>query len=310
MGICRICIKDAGSSVDYHRNCLMDLFGSRKSPHLDVDLGELFALAAQQAGKMSISGVQAKVLAKLSEDQSQLEVVESGSRFIIKPQQAGYSHLPENEHLTMQLARIVEIDTPANGLLSLKDDSLAYVVKRFDRLDDGTKLQVEDFCQLAGQSPKEKYSGSAELCVRLLNKYASEPLVEIRKLYRQILFGWWVGNGDLHLKNLSMLTPHGLQHQLSPAYDLVSTVLVIADDDLALPVLGKKQNLTRRTWMDFGSYCELPPKAVEALLSAQAEALEPSIRLVRDSFLPPEIKQRYEAVITDRTRILNGGNQG
>jgi serine/threonine-protein kinase HipA len=306
MGICRVCIKETTGNVDYHPRCLVDLFGSRKAPHLDVELGELFAQASQRAGKMSISGVQAKVLAKLSDGHTHLEIVESGGRYIVKPQQTGFAHLPQNEHLTMQLAQVVQIDTPPNGLVSLKDDSLVYVVKRFDRLDDGGKVQVEDFCQLAGKSPKEKYDGSAELCVRLLKKYASEPLVEVRKLYRQMLFGWWVGNGDMHLKNFSMLTQPNGQHQLSPAYDLVSTVLVIPGDSLAMPLAGKTKGLTRRAWMDFASYSGLPTKAAETLLSAQIEAMGPSIELVEASFLPPEMKTQYKAIISDQTRILKG----
>jgi serine/threonine-protein kinase HipA len=306
MSICRICIKEAPSSDDYHPRCLESIFGTRRTPHLDVGLDELFAQAAQQAGKMSISGVQPKVLVKLSEGKTHLEIAESGGRYIVKPQQTRFPALPENEHLTMQLARIVDIDTPPNGLTRLKDDSLAYLVKRFDRLDGGGKVQVEDFCQLAGNPPKDKYDGSLELCVRLLKQYASEPLVEIRKFYRQVLFGWWVGNGDMHLKNFSIITMSDGSHRLSPAYDLVSSVLVIPDDDLAMPVTGKKRNLTRQTWRAFAAYSGLPVKAADALLSAQIEALGPSIRLVQESFLPPEMKEKYVSVIAERTQILAG----
>ena len=66
---------------------------------------------------------------------------------------------------------------------------------------------MEDFCQLAELPPGAKYDASAEQCGRLVKRYASEPLVELLRLYRQLLFAWWVGNGDLHLKNLALL--HG-----------------------------------------------------------------------------------------------------
>jgi serine/threonine-protein kinase HipA len=304
MSICRICIRDTGSNADYHPRCLAELVDTRRPPALDLDLAELFSLASQQVGKMSISGVQAKVLAKLSDGQAHLKIVESGGTHIVKPQQPAFARMPENEHVTMQLARLVGIDTPPNGLLSLKDGSLAYIVKRFDRLEDGTKLRVEDLCQLAGKRSRDKYDGSAELCVRLLRKYASAPLIEIRRLYQQLLFGWCVGNGDMHLKNFAMLTLPDSRQALSPAYDLVSTVLVIAHDNLAMPVSGKRDHLTRKAWTELATYSGLPPRAAEALVSAQVEALEPSVRLIRDSFLPPDMKQEYEAVITDRTRIL------
>ncbi|MBM4000688.1 MAG: HipA domain-containing protein [Planctomycetes bacterium] len=61
-------------------------------------------------------------------------------------------------------------------LVGSADSGIAAVCRR-----EGRKLRQEDFCQLAELSPKEKYDGSAELCVRLLRKYASEPLIEILK---------------------------------------------------------------------------------------------------------------------------------
>ena len=100
----------------------------------------------------------------------------------------------------MRLAELVGIEVPPFGLVELKDKAIAYIIKRFDRLDDGTKLQVEDFCQLAEKPIRDKYQGSGELCVRILRKYASEPLIEIRKLFKVLLFSWWASNGDQHLE--------------------------------------------------------------------------------------------------------------
>src|SRR4029078_6273597 len=98
----------------------------------------------------------------------------------------------------MNLASLRGIETPPFGLLGLKDGSFAYIIKRFDRTDDGHKLQVEDFCQLRMKPLRGKYDGSGELCVRILKQYATEPLIEIRKLFARFLFGWWVANGDMH----------------------------------------------------------------------------------------------------------------
>jgi serine/threonine-protein kinase HipA len=283
----------------------MKLFGVRTAPHLDVDLTELYAQAAKLAGKMSISGVQIKLSMKVSEDQLRLETVAAGGRYILKPPPAVFPNLAENESLTMRLADIVGIEIPSHGLIHLKDGTRAYIIKRFDRTEDGGKLQVEDFCQLAGIPAAEKYTGSAELCVRLLRQFADEPLIEIRKLFRLLLFSWWVCNGDLHLKNLSMLTKGDKYHQLSPAYDLVNTRLVIPDDHtLSLSICGKKDALTRRTWLDFAAYCGLPAKAAETLLSTQIDALGAATGLIQQSFLPAARKNQYAQMIAERTDIL------
>ena len=165
----------------------------------------------------------------LSSDKSGLAVAAIGGRYILKPEASRFSSLPQNEQLSMRMAQLVSIEVPPFGLIRLKDEATAYIIRRFDRLDDGTKLQVEDFCQLAEKRLRDKYDGSAELCVKMLRKYATEPLIEIQRLYRLILFSWWIANGDMHLKNFSLITtPEGIR-RLSPAYDLLCTKLVIPD---------------------------------------------------------------------------------
>lgn len=206
----------------------------------------------------------------------------------------------------MLLARLVDIEVPPFGLIRLKDDAMAYVVRRFDRLDNGSKLQVEDFCQLAQKRLKDKYDGSAELCVKILRDFATEPLIEIWKLYRLILFSWWTANGDMHLKNFSLVTtPEGIR-RLSPAYDLVCTKLVIPDDTLAMPIGGRDKNLTRRKWLDFADYCAIPEKAAKRVISRHIDALEQAIRLISASFLSDEMKEQYEAFLRQNTSILTG----
>ncbi len=216
----------------------------------------------------------------------------------------GSADLPQHEHISMCLASVVGIETPPFGLIRLKDGALTYIIKRFDRLDDGTKLQVEDFCQLGEKRIKEKYEGSAELCVRILRKYASEPLLEISRLYRLLLYGWWVANGDMHLKNFALLTVPDKTRQLSPAYDLLCTRLAIPEDGLALTIGGRNKKLTRRKWLDFGDYCGIPPKAVQRIMAAQFAALEKSIGIIHRSFLPEKKKEEYEKIVREHTEVL------
>ncbi len=311
MTACLICLEKTAGNVEYHRGCLERLFGTSVLPTLDLELSELYAVAAQMAGKMSISGVQEKISLRLSPDRARLEVAETGGRYILKPEPSRYTALPQDEHVSMRLASVVGIETPPFGLIRLKDGALTYIVKRFDRLDQGTKLHVEDFCQLSEKPLNEKYEGSAEMCVRILRKYASEPLIEISKLYRLMLFGWWIANGDMHLKNFSLLTLPDATRMLSPAYDLVCTQLMMTDDDsLALPMGGRTRNFTRRDWFDFGAYCELPKRAVQRIVAAQVRALEPSIGLIDRSFLPEKKKEEYENIAREHSDVLSSESSG
>lgn len=307
MTACLICLQNISGSTTYHTACLEDLFGTPTVPTLDYDLGELYAVAAQMAGKMSISGIQEKVSLRLSPDRSKLEVAETGGRYILKPEPTRYSDLPQNEHLSMRLASAGAIETPPCGLIRLKDGTISYIIKRFDRLTDGKKLQVEDFCQLAEKPLRDKYDGSAELCVRLLRKYATEPVVEISRLYRLLLFGWWIANGDMHLKNFSLITTPNSIRMLAPAYDLLCTRLAIpGDDNLAMPVAGRTKGLSRRKWLDFGEYCGLPRRAVEGMLTSRIRALDVSIGTIHRSLLPEKKKHEYENIIRENTGVLMG----
>lgn len=305
MASCLICLRSLPGDDGYHPECIESLFGTRELPALGIELSKLYGLAASKmAGKMSISGAQEKVSLTLSTDKRTLEVAATGGQYILKPETSRFSSIPQNEQLTMRMAQLVSIDVPPFGLIRLKDGTVAYIIKRFDRLDSGGKLQVEDFCQLAEQRIKDKYQGSGELCVRILRKFATEPLVQIQKLYRLLLFSWWAANGDMHLKNFSLLTTTQGVRLLSPAYDLVCTALVIPDDPLAMPISGRDKKFTRRIWIDFAEYCGIPEKAAKRLLSEQIDALEPALRFISASFLPNEMKEQYEEIVRKNTTIL------
>ena len=142
--------------------------------------------------------------------------------------------------------------------------------------------------------------------MHILKKYASEPLIEVRKLFKLLLFSWWVANGDHHLKNLSLMTTSEGVRRLTPAYDLLCTRLVIPTDmDLSLPISGKKTKLTRKSWLEFADYCGLMKKAAERLLSHQTEATAPAIELIRSSFLSDAQKSEYVEILHLNTAILS-----
>lgn len=305
MTACRICLQPTGDDPPYHPACLESLFGSDTLPRLEFSLPSLLRLATDMAGKMSISGIQEKVSLKLSNDKSRLEVAPNGGRYILKPEPSRFAFVPQNEHLTMSLARLVGIEVPAFSLFELTDGAVAYLVKRFDRGDDGTKFLMEDFCQLAGKPLRDKYNGSGELCVRILRQFASEPLIEIRKLFQMLLFSWCVSNGDQHLKNFSLFTQSDSLRRLTPAYDLICTRLPIPNDrSLALTICGKKSNLNRKLWLEFASYCQIPERAARRLLSDQIDSLEPSLATIRASFLPDDQKDEYESILRDNITNL------
>jgi serine/threonine-protein kinase HipA len=297
---CLICAgKLVEATTHHHAACLRDLFGTDTLPAIDVDLARLHTLAFAMVGRVSVSGVQRKLSVRLDAERATLQVAVAEGRFILKPQSGTFPHLPENEWLTQHLARIAGISVPVAALLQLPDDSWAYLVPRFDR-EAGRKLAMEDFCQLAELGPGAKYEGSAERCAHLVRRYATEPLVDLLRLYRQLVFTWWVGNGDLHLKNLALLRGQDGIWRLSPAYDQLNTRLVIPDDPMALPVCGKRDNLKPETWQELAQRFGIGGKAADRVRRELAAVLPEALALVDEAPLPQEMRASYAAQLQER----------
>jgi serine/threonine-protein kinase HipA len=303
MNVCLVCLDSMGSDR-YHPRCVRELFGTSYAPAIDIELAKLHTVAMAMIGHTALSGVQRKISLRLETESRTLRVATDGGRFILKPQAQTFPHLPENEHVTMRMAARVGIAIPPCGLLSLKDGSLAYIARRFDRANDGKKFLQEDFCQLAEKSPKDKYDGSAELCARIVQRFASAPGVDAAKLFRLMVFTWWTGNGDMHLKNFSLLRGEDGNYRLSPAYDLLCTRLVITDDLLALSVDGNKKNVTKKQWMTYAAYCRVPPRAAERIFREIAEAKEDCAAMIARSALPEEMKRDYAELIRRRAAAI------
>ena len=299
--VCRICLEP--SELRYHPRCLEQLFGRSELPAVDIDRAKLHTVALAMVGKTTLSGVQRKVSLGLSADRLTLRVSVEGTQYVLKPASDVFPELPLNELLTMRIAQRAGVEIPPCGLVPLADGSEAYIVRRFDR-DDLGKLRQEDFCQLTETPPADKYSGSAERCAKVVRAFATEPGVELARLFRWSVVSWWLGNGDLHLKNFSLLCGRDGRTRLSPAYDLVCTQLYIPDDPLALPVGGLRSRLDRADWLRYGAYCGLPARLADRVCDEIAATREAAEALVETAPLSPELQQAYLTGLAERTRAL------
>lgn len=289
---------------------------SRKALHkLSPKLDELLDLpysveeqiheAETRATKMSIQGVQPKLSAKLNVKGKVFEVVDTGGRFILKPQNQLYRCLPENEAITMHLASAVGIETPFHGMIYAKDGTLTYFIKRFDR-QGYRKRALEDFAQLAGLSRVTKYNYSMERLVPILEQHCTFPKLEKLKLLRLTLFNYLVGNEDAHLKNFSLIRLNQ-KVQLSPAYDLLNTTIVMkVTEELALPLNGKKNNLNRNLFFNYYAIdrLNLTERVIDQVDQEFRSSIDSWKSLIEKSFLTEELKQEYWKVISQRRAIL------
>lgn len=266
--------------------------------------------AAARAPRMSIQGVQPKLSARLSIKKTRFEIVTCGGRYILKPQNPQFALLPENESLSMHMAEAAGIDTPLHGLIYAKDGSLTYFVKRFDRIGRSQKLAVEDFAQLMGLGRDTKYDGSMEKVAAVIERFCTFPAIDKIRLFHLALVNFLLGNEDMHLKNFSLITRKE-RVELAPAYDIVNTTIVLAkpQEEIALPIKGKKRKLTRSLLVDyFGrERLGLSPAAVSMVLDKLEAAFQEWDRLIDVSFLDTMHKQKYRDVFHSRRTILMDG---
>lgn len=289
---------------------------NRKLTHLDplpITAVEQRREALVRVGKMSIQGIQPKLSAMLSVKASRFVIVDAGGRYILKPQHSDYPQLPENEGVSMHMAAMAGMDVPLNGMVYSKDRTLTYFIKRFDRFGRATKLAVEDFAQLSGRDRNTKYNSSMEKVPKLLDQYCTFPAVEKLKLFHRTLFSYLIGNEDTHLKNLSLVRRNN-KIELAPLYDYLNTTIALQSmgkpleqiEELALPLRGKKRNLSRRDFIDyFGKEkLHLTDKVISNCLKAFETALPEWKDLLEKSFLSDEMKTLYSELLHSRCAVL------
>jgi len=305
---CWVCLGEAPPDAGrYHRACAEGLFGVADAPQIAFDQLAIASWADEHAGRLSVSGFQPKAPAALAEDGRTLVLVERDSTHIVKPPHASYADIPQNEHLTMRLGRLVGLDVAEHGLIELRDGAVAYLTRRFDRPAGATgpRLHVVDFCQLAGKDPADKEVSTAEECAALARQYAAPetPLW----LFQLLVFAYWVRNGDLHLKNLMLRERADGSYGLAPAYDLLCTE-PYGTKGMVLPVAGERVNLPRRLWLDFAeAACGLDRARAAEVIDGMIAHQPAAEALIERSALPnQEWKLRYRRMLAKRSRQLSG----
>lgn len=308
---CLLCMEH-GAVEDYHPRCSRKFYGTSVPPSLEYGLDEMERLAGKVIRThAAIPGVQAKIsldLEKLpgSGKAGRLTLVGLWGRYILKPPSQQYPSMPEVEAVTMHLAEAVGIRTVPHAMIRLKTGELAYITSRIDR-EDGSKAvrskkAMEDMCQLTGRMTEDKYKGSLEQIGRTILQYSTQPGLDAVNFFETALFCFLSGNADMHLKNFSLWRPSPGEIQLSPAYDLVATKLLLAKDpeEFALALNGKKKNLRRKDFDALAGSLELGDRSRENAYAKVAEIKRLCPEILSKSFLSANMKKEYRVLVKAR----------
>ena len=322
---CHCCLKETEN--DFCRSCSQRLFSKANfSAMLKFTLPSIVQGTNQNTRRISISGAQAKYSLRIVS--KELEPTDNNGTYILKPatnmQFRLFADMPANEHITMQMAKqIFKLNVAESALLRFTTGEYTYLTKRFDIRNDGSKILQEDLAQTAGLSSDAngsnfKYESlSYEEIAYILKQHVSASPIAIEQFFKVLLFNYLVCNGDAHIKNFSIYSPHqdGV-YELTPAYDLINTSLHADGFRTALDLFKDEENYNGKFFKDNGFYGAsdflefarrigiVEKRAQKFILDITAHIPEMD-EMLDKSFLSDEAKVLYKERIRDRAKALS-----
>ncbi len=322
---CKGCYKEVNEG--YCLACRKKLFDKARIPAVlpfDPPKGNNIAAFQQHTKRLSISGVQLKYSLRL--ENKQLVLTEQKGEYILKPippasQLEALQDVPENEHLTMQIAdQVYKIPTADNALIYFKDGTPAYITRRFDVRADGMKYQQEDFAQLTnrtkeGNGENFKYDGSYEEIGELIKKYVATSVITMERFFQLVVFNYVVSNGDAHLKNFSLIRNEEGEYNLTPSYDIMATVihtpqesdtaLDLYANDIDSPYYLQYGHYGRDNFLELAKRLGIQKKRAIKIIDHFGNKSSMMFHMIGDSFLSDEAKIAYIKNVTDKiTRLI------
>lgn len=256
---------------------------------------------------IAVPGAQPKISLTLVQDtisgqkRERLTIVgEMGGNYIVKPPNAGYPELPQNEHLTMRIAEALGIRTVESSLVRLQSGELSFVTRRIDRTATQEKIHMLDMFQITEAT--DKYKSSMERIGKALKKYASNTLFDQLRYFELALFSFLTGNNDMHLKNFSMIIDRNGEWGLAPAYDLLNVSIALPEDkeELALTLNARESNLKQKDFLIFAQGLELTDRQVRGVFTRLVDLQPVAEKWINDSFLSPGLRDAYRKTLTER----------
>ncbi|WP_431324323.1 type II toxin-antitoxin system HipA family toxin [Rhizobium sp. YTU87027] len=243
---------------------------------------------------------------------------EQGS-YIAKFPSTSFPGVSENEYANLALAEAIGMDVPQRELVEQSEfesipeefktlsDGKVLLVKRFDRSAGAERIHIEDFAQVFGIYPSRKYEGAAyhDIAAALGVAVSSAAALEF---VRRLALAAVTGNGDMHLKNWSLIyRGAGDKPELAPVYDVLSTIPYIPADAMALSLGGERsfKAMNVQRWKVFANRARLPEAAVLKAVTETVERVNQTWwSLPEREVVPIKVLERIDAHVKTITPIL------
>lgn len=273
--------------------------------------------------RFSLAGVQMKLSVMKNTGKGgglTLPMDDEQGQYIAKFPSTAFPSLSENEFANLALATAIGMEVPERELVEMSDfeclpeefitlsEGKVLLVKRFDRGAEGERIHIEDFAQVFGVYPSRKYEGAAYHDIASTLRMAVSPAAAL-EFVRRLALSVITGNGDMHLKNWSLIYPgNGDEPAVAPVYDVLSTVPYIPADAMALS-LGRERSfkaLTSPRWEVFANRARLPiPAVLKTVVETVRLVNEHWWQLPERDFIPSNVLGRIDEHVKLMTPILN-----
>ncbi|CDZ29051.1 HipA domain-containing protein [Neorhizobium galegae] len=313
----------AGNDFDLLVALGSDLPGAVRVVPSDRAIVRLDNLPAHKPkARFSLAGVQMKLSVIKNTGKGgglTLPLGDDQGSYIAKYPSTSFPGVSENEYANLALAEAIGMEVPERELVEQSEfegipkefetlsDGKVLLVKRFDRGANGERIHIEDFAQVFGIYPSRKYEGAAyhDIAAALNVAVSSAAALEF---VRRLALAAITGNGDMHLKNWSLIYRGvGDKPQLAPVYDVLSTVPYIPADAMALSLAGERRfkALNAQRWKAFANRARLPEAAVLKTVVDTAERVnEVWWSLPERKAIPPKVLERIDTHVRLMTAIL------
>lgn len=257
---------------------------------------------------------------------TKFSAIREGRRYTVRRQGAAGSHilklpsarhpdLVANEYTGYQLAKSVGLNCAHAELVTRAQADLPehlpfdqiLAVQRFDRLADGRRLHMEEFVQVLGYEPRQKYGKSLfndySAMLRVLDQLSADPARDVQEFVNRFVVFILMGNTDAHLKNWALTYPDGIHPVLAPLYDPVCITAFF--DDVPPTDYGVNRSIDAKlkafSWEDMGrllNMAQLPrvPRLMQLARNTVRRAQEAWPRLLDEA--PASMRK----VVNDRLR--------
>lgn len=314
----------AGNDFDLLVALGSDLPGAVRVVPSDGTIARLDNLSAPKPkARFSLAGVQMKLSVIKNTGKGgglTLPLGDDQGSYIAKFPSTSFPGVSENEYANLALAEAIGMEVPERELVEQSEfegipkefetlsDGKVLLVKRFDRDANGERIHIEDFAQVFGVNPSRKYEGAAyhDIAAALNVAVSSAAALEF---VRRLALAAITGNGDMHLKNWSLIYREaGDTPQLAPVYDVLSTVPYIPADAMALSLAGERpfKAMTVQRWKAFSNRARLPEAAVLRAVSDTVERVnELWWSLPERQVVPKKVLERVDRHVRLMTPILS-----